>query len=106
MLFYAVAVFVAFLAGMLAMATFARREARPWGIVVNLGGAGAVALTLAVNLARVTPLASLAAAFVVAAVLYARWVRAGRPRGVAAAEALAEAPEADGLVPPLPGGRP
>ena len=50
------------------------------GIVV---GALVVAFTLAVNLARGQPIASVAAALVIAFVLYRFWVRAGRPRGIA-----------------------
>lgn len=89
-LFYAVAVFLAFLAGLVAMSSFFRRERR-WGyLAASLCGAVAVGVTLAVNLARVYPIASLAAALVIAATLYLLWVRAGRPRGVSDAERLAE----------------
>ena len=95
-LFYAVAVFVAFLAGLLAMATFARREGRPGIFVINAVGAVAVAVTLVINLARITPFVSLAAAAAVAGGLYLLWVRAGRPQGIAAAEALAEVDEPEG----------
>jgi hypothetical protein len=89
-LFYAVAVFVSFLFGLLAMSTFSRREGRTWLLAVNLVSLAAVILTLAINLRRGYPLASLAAAAITAAVLYALWVRAGRPRGVSEAERLAE----------------
>lgn len=54
-------------------------------------GATAVAVTLAVNLARGYPVASLAVALAIAAVLHRLWVRAGRPRGVSDAEAAAAA---------------
>ena len=60
--------------------------------------AGAVAFTLGVNLSRVYPLASLVAAIGVGGVLYALWVRAGRPRGIAGALAAAEAPTPEELV--------
>jgi hypothetical protein len=89
-LFYAVAVFVSFLFGLLAMSTFSRREGRHALLAVNVISLLAVILTLAVNLRRGYPLASLAAAATTAAVLHAMWVRAGRPRGVSEAERLAE----------------
>jgi hypothetical protein len=88
-LFYAVAVFMSFLMGLLAMARFSRRRRRWPLLAINCVGAAAVALTLAVNLARGYPLVSLAAALAIAGVLYAAWVRAGRPGGVS--EAVEEA---------------
>jgi hypothetical protein len=51
----------------------------------------AVGFTLAINLGRGYPLASLVAALLIAGGLYVLWVRAGRPRGIAEAERLAEA---------------
>jgi hypothetical protein len=90
-LVYAVAVFVSFLAGLSAMARFSLRERRPGLAIVNIAGAVAVAFTLAVNLARGYPLLSLAAMFIIAATLYAAWVRQGRPSGVEDVELLAEA---------------
>lgn len=92
-LFYAVAVFMSFLAGLLAMARFARVEARTGLLVLNLFGALVVSFTLIVNLARGLPLASLAAALLVAGLLYGVWVRAGRPRGIADVAAAAETTE-------------
>ena len=63
-----------------------------WGqLALNAVGALAVTFTLAVNLARGEPIASLAAALAVAAVLYRMWIKAGRPRGVRNAAAEAEA---------------
>jgi hypothetical protein len=89
-LFYAVAVFLAFLFGLLSMHRFARAEGR-WRLrVLTLVGLAAVIVTLAVNLGRLYPIASLAAAAAIAATLQRLWVRAGRPRGAADAEALAE----------------
>lgn len=87
-LFCAVSVFLSFLAGLIAMARFSARARRPGALIVNLVGAAAVAFTLAVNLAQGEPIGSLAAALLIAALLYALWVRAGRPRGIrnAAAE--------------------
>jgi hypothetical protein len=90
-LFYAVAVFAAFLCGLLAMATFLRAERRWLLLSVSVLGALAVALTLAVNVARGYPIVSLGAALLLAATLHRLWVRAGRPRGVTEAERLAEA---------------
>ena len=81
-LVYAVAVFVSFLAGLLAMARFSARRGARLLAATNVLGAVAVAFTLVVNLARGYPLLSIAGTVLVAAVLYWRWVRAGRPRGV------------------------
>jgi amino acid permease-like protein len=90
-LFYAVAVFLAFLSGLLAMSRFFRTERRRKLLAASTLGAGAVALTLALNLARGYPIASLAAAAAIAGALWRLWVRAGRPGGVSDAERLAEA---------------
>ena len=90
-LFYAVAVFVSFLAGFAAIARFSRREGRHLLAAVNVVGAVAVAFTLAINLARGYPLLSLVAMLVIAAGLYRLWVRAGRPAGIEEIERLAEA---------------
>jgi hypothetical protein len=93
-LYYAVAVFLAFLAGLAAMARFSLAD-RSWSLlIVNLAGAVAVTFTLGVNLSRIYPLASLVAAVGIGASLYALWVRAGRPRGIAGALAdVATLPE-------------
>jgi hypothetical protein len=89
-LFYAVAVFLSFLTGLLAMARFSLREGKHALLAVNTLAVLAVGFTLAINLGRGYPLASLAAALAIAGSLYALWVRAGRPRGIAEAERLAE----------------
>src|SRR5204863_636300 len=68
-LVYAVAVFVSFLAGLLAMARFGHRRGARLLTATNLLGAAAVAFTLAVNLARGYPLLALAGTVVIAAVL-------------------------------------
>jgi hypothetical protein len=81
-LFYAVAVFVSFLAGLLAMARFSIRDRRPGLAAVNIAGAISVSFTLLVNLARGYPLLSIAATAAIAATLYALWARAGRPAGI------------------------
>jgi amino acid transporter len=90
-LVYAVAVFVSFLAGLLAMARFSRRRGSRLLTATNLLGAGAVAFTLAVNLARGYPLIAIAGTVLVAGFLYWRWLRAGKPRGIEAIEREAEA---------------
>jgi hypothetical protein len=89
-LFYAVAVFLAFLCGLLSMTRFFRRDGRLVLAVVSVLGAAAVVVTLGVNLGRGYPVASLAAAVAIAGILYARWVQTGRRRGVSEAERLAE----------------
>jgi hypothetical protein len=89
-LFYAVSVFLSFLAGLLAMAVFSRRNGSGCSLVLNLVGAAVVAFTLVINLARGMPLVSLGAALLVAAVLHRTWVRAGRPGGIRDLAAQAE----------------
>jgi amino acid transporter len=85
-LFYAVAVFIAFLCGLLAMAKLFRAEGKRLLLATSLLGATAVAVTLAVNLERGYPVVSLLAALVLAGALHSLWARAGRPRGIAEAE--------------------
>ncbi|WP_072690313.1 APC family permease [Rhodococcus marinonascens] len=82
-LYYAVAVFISFLMGLLAMARFSHQDAETGWLVVNMFGAAVVGFTLVVNLARGRPLVSLAASLLLAAALYITWVRQGRPRGIA-----------------------
>jgi hypothetical protein len=89
-LFYAVAVFLAFLFGLLSMHRFARAAHERRFQALTLAGLAAVTVTLAVNLGRLYPIASLAAATAIAATLHGFWVRAGRPSGAAQAEALME----------------
>jgi hypothetical protein len=91
-LFYAVAVFLSFLIGLLAMARLAR--GKPWARGINLLGAAVVGFTLVMNLARGWPILSLVVALFIALGLYALWVRAGRPRGIAATVQHAEQDEA------------
>jgi amino acid transporter len=90
-LFYAVAVFVSFLAGLLSMARFSHREHNRTHMVVNVVGAGVVAFTILVNLRRGYPVASLAAALAIAGVFFWLWNRLGRPRGIAMVEMETEA---------------
>lgn len=89
-LFYAVAVFIAFLCGLASMTRFFHRDKRSWLTGISVVGALAVGLTLGADLARGYPIVSFVAACALAAILYWMWVRAGRPRGVAQAERLAE----------------
>ncbi|MFF7794553.1 amino acid permease [Streptomyces sp. NPDC007991] len=89
-LFYAVAVFVSFLVGLIAMARFAHREKKSALAWINALAAVAVVFTLAVNLLRGWPVLSLAATVLIAGGLYARWTRAGRPTGIEDVEARAE----------------
>jgi hypothetical protein len=88
-LFYAVAVFVGFLSGLLAMARFAAHERDRRIVVLNSLAILAVTFTLLVNVARGYPLVSLAAMALIAAALHRQWRRAGRPAGAEAAERLA-----------------
>ncbi len=90
-LFYAVAVFVSFLAGLTAMTRFSLRDKRPVLAAINALGAISVAFTLAVNLGRGYPLLSLAATGLIALGLYLAWSGAGRPTGVEDIERIAEA---------------
>jgi hypothetical protein len=89
-LFYAVAVFMSFLFGLLSMPAFSRREGTGLFLALNALAIAAVALTLAVNLRRGYPIASLGAACAIALVLHQLWIRTGRPRGVSEVERLAE----------------
>jgi hypothetical protein len=90
-LVYAVAVFLSFLAGLLAMARFAYQRGATVLAATNLIGAVVVVFILIVNLLRGYPLISMAATLLIAALLYWRWVRAGRPLGIEEIEREAEA---------------
>lgn len=81
-LFYAVSVFLSFLAGLAAMAVFSHRDRRTRFLVLNVAGAVVVTFTLVVNLARGAPLVSVAVVLLVSGVFYRTWTRAGRPGGV------------------------
>lgn len=89
-LFYAVSVFLSFLAGLASMAVFSRREKRRGYLIMNLTGAVVVGFTLLANLSRGLPVVSLVAALAIAAVLYRAWSKAGRPRGIRNVAAEAE----------------
>ncbi len=90
-LYYAVAVFVSFLVGLMAMARFSSQGGDRRHLAINAFGAVVVAFTIAINLRRGYPIASLLAALVIAGAFFALWDRQGRPRGIAMAEAEAEA---------------
>jgi len=92
-LFYAVSVFLSFLAGLAAMAVFSHRDRRTRFLVLNVAGAVVVTFTLVVNLARGAPLVSLAVALLVSGVLYRTWTRAGRPGGVRSIATASEGSE-------------
>ncbi|MBI3648973.1 MAG: APC family permease [Actinobacteria bacterium] len=89
-LFYAVAVFVSFLAGLLAMIRFSLQESNRWHLAVNAVGAIAVTFTIGINLRRGYPIASLAVSLAIAFFFFRLWDRLGRPRGIAMAEQEAE----------------
>ena len=89
-LFYAVAVFMSFLAGLVAIARFSQRDRRWGSLALNAVGALVVGFTLIVNLGRGYPIVSFTASLLVAGGLYALWARAGRPRGISEAEAMGE----------------
>ena len=85
-LFYAVAVFVSFLAGLLAMTRFSLREGDRKHLTINAVGAVVVAFTIVVNLRRGYPIVALAAALGIAGLFFWLWHRLGRPRGIAMVE--------------------
>jgi hypothetical protein len=93
-LFYAVSVFLSFMAGLVAIAVFSHRDRKPVLLAVNVIAAVGVGFTLAVNLTRGNPTISLLAALAIAAGLYWLWVRAGRPGGIRNIAAEAETPTA------------
>lgn len=94
-LFYAVAVFLSFLSGLLAMTRFTHLARQRKRFALNLFGSVVVGFTLIVNLARGWPLVSLVAAALIAGALWMLWVRAGRPEGIRSIEALAEKAETE-----------
>jgi hypothetical protein len=80
--FYAVSVFAGFLAALLGCARLSLRDRR-WGwLAINLVGTGLVGFVLMLNVLRTDGALALSAAALVAAYLYAAWVRRGRPQGV------------------------
>ncbi len=85
-LFYAVSVFLSFLAGLVAMVVFSYRDGDIKALVLNVVGTLIVGFVLAINLARGLPLISMGASLLIALLLYLLWVRKGRPRGISGAE--------------------
>jgi len=98
-LFYAVSVFLSFLAGLLAMAVFSHRDGERRFLALNLLGALVVTFTLVVNLSRGLPVVSLVAALLIAGVLHRSWVRSGRPGGIRDAAAESEGGETGAAAP-------
>ena len=96
-LFYAVAVFISFLCGLLSMARFFAGDGRRVFLAASVVGAVAVTVTLLVDFARLYPIVSFVAACAIAGGLYVLWVRAGRPGRVSEVERLAEAELAEDL---------
>lgn len=92
-LFYAVAVFVSFLAGLAAMTKLSYGEGKRLAVLINGIGTLVVFFVLVINLLRGYPLVSLSASLLIAFVLYRLWVRSGRPRGVSKAAAKAHTTE-------------
>lgn len=81
--FYAAAVFASFLGATLACARLSYRERRMRALAVNAAATAVVAFVLALNVVRLDPIASLAAAGLISLHLWRSWVRRGRPGGVA-----------------------
>ena len=65
-------------------------------MVVNWFGAAVVVFTIAINLRRGYPIASLAATLIIGAIFYLIVDRQGRPRGIAMVEAESERELAEG----------
>ena len=89
-LFYVAAVFVSFLAGLVAMGRFSLRDGHRGFLAVNVAGALVVGFTLAINLTRGDPVVSIATAVLIAVGLHRLWVRLERPRGIGNVAAEAE----------------
>lgn len=85
--FYAVSVFASFLAATLACARLNLRDGRRPAAALNLLGAAAVVLVLALNLTRLDSAIALLASAAIALYLWRTWVARGRPRGVSRAPA-------------------
>lgn len=81
--YYAAAVFASFLGALLAGTVLSYRDRRPLATLVAAAGTLAVALVLVLNLRRLDPVVSLAAAAGVSLYLWRTWVARGRPGGVA-----------------------
>ncbi|MFC6129377.1 amino acid permease [Mycolicibacterium llatzerense] len=100
-LYYAVSVFLSFLAGLVAMAYFSYHEHNRGHLILNGTGVIVVFFVLVINLGRGYPVVSLVATVLVAAVLWRLWIKAGRPRGIREVEAMAEATSGQSDEPPV-----
>ncbi len=85
--FYAVSVFASFLAATLACARLSHRDGKRGATIVNLIGAGLVALVLALNLTRLDSAIALFGSLAIATYLWRVWVSRGRPPGRSTADA-------------------
>lgn len=90
-LYYAVSVFLSFLAGLVAMAYFSYHQRSRGHLLLNGIGATVVFFVLVINLGRGYPIISLGATVLIAAALWRLWITAGRPRGIRDVEAMTEA---------------
>jgi hypothetical protein len=81
--FYAAAVFMSFLGALLAGTVLATREGRRLAALTAGAGTLAVAIVISLNLRRIDPVVSMAAAALVSLYLWRTWVAHGRPGGVA-----------------------
>ncbi len=85
--YYAVAVFLSFLAALAASARLSLRDRRPWAFAVNCAGLVPVTYVLVANALRLDGIISIAVTIVVAVALWLSWVRGGRQTGIAGAVA-------------------
>ncbi|MBN1529378.1 MAG: hypothetical protein JW895_09985 [Thermoleophilaceae bacterium] len=81
--FYAAAVFMSFLGALLAGTVLSRRERRWSATLVAGAGTLAVATVIVLNMRRIDPVLSMAAAGAVSLYLWRVWVARGRPGGIA-----------------------
>ena len=90
--FYAVAVFISFMAALAGCARLSLRERRPWAFAVNCAGLVPVTYVLVANALRVDGAASILTSVAVALALWASWARRGRPGGITKSVAQARHP--------------
>ncbi|MCB0876688.1 MAG: amino acid permease [Solirubrobacterales bacterium] len=81
--FYAVAVFISFVAALAACAKLSLNDRRRWAFLVNVAGLVPVAYVLFANCLRIDGIVSILASVAVATALWGSWVRRGRPGGIA-----------------------
>ncbi len=80
--FYAVAVFLSFVAALAACAKLSYGDRRPVAFLVNIAGLVPVSYVLLANALRVDGIISILASLAVALGLWGSWVRRGRPGGI------------------------